>query len=678
VVSLETLIQQHGLADAIQAGINKGLGPAKARYAAQRIQTERLLGEVLVSLGHIKPLELNYILDRYQKRKRIGDMLIEAGYISPGRFSELLKQRGRSSVPIGEYLVLSGAVKDAELLDVLSRQFNIPIVSRNALILGQAEKNRLQSIISSVYAKRHRILPIQIEGSDLTIALRDPRIVKDLSLAMLGQFNVTYALMLDSEYRLLFREIYNEELDPKKESMPGAIQATEHLELNLDERPDDGFAGDAAAVMHDIEAHELVNRILAVGMDMGASDIHIEQDFGGLKLRYRVDGVLINAPEDWMIRKLREKVGAVVSRIKIMSDLDIAERRLPQDGAFRMSYREKTSGQKATLDFRVATCKATVGENVVIRILDSRKAGRSLKELNFEPSLLTAFEKALRNPAGMILVTGPTGSGKSTTLYAALQHVSHPGIKVITAEDPVEYNFPGIMQTQIHPKIGLTFPRLLRSFLRLDPDVILVGEIRDRDTAQIAFDAAQTGHLLLSTLHTNDSFGTLVRLRDLEVDYGQMAESLKAVLAQRLVRKVCPKCSEEYEPEESEWAPIFVRFPEKMRFVRGVGCEECHYTGYKGRMMVSELFMVEDKAQGLIARRSDLDSIRRAAYEQGMKTMVEDAVSKLNLTTLQEIIRTVPGDLIDQYRMRQQEMGLEAVLPSLPAKEPGTLRAFGR
>ncbi len=672
IVSLQELLADYGFVEVIEEAVSHGLIPRWKSADLQSIGKGRLLGQVLISLNYVKPAELNYILDRYRKRKRIGDMLIDAGFITARRFNELLKQRGRSNVPIGEYLVRAGAVKEEELLDVLSKQYNIPLISGTSVFMSDSDKERLRAIITCSYCKRNHILPIQMEGAELTLALRDPRMIKDLSLSALGDFVLQFVLVVDREFRRLFHDLYGEELDVEENPL---LQegAENNVELNLDEGPDDPLLVDQTAAMQDMEAHELVNRILAQGLEIGASDIHVEQDFEGVKLRYRVDGVLISMTDDWIVRKLREKVSGVISRIKIMCDLDIAERRLPQDGSFRMSYRDKKTGQKVNLDFRVATCKATVGENVVVRILDSRTAARKLEELNFNPDVLYGLEKALRNPAGMILVTGPTGSGKSTTLYAALKHVHHPGIKTITAEDPVEYNFPGIMQTQIHPKIGLTFPRLLRSFLRLDPDVILVGEIRDKDTAQIAFDAAQTGHLLLSTLHTNDSFGTLVRLRDLGIDMGQMAESLKAVLAQRLVRTVCEKCKEEYEPDESEWAPIFIGYPSGVTFYRGAGCEECHFTGYKGRMMVSELFVVEQKVQTLIAGRADLDTVRRAAFESGMQTMMEDAMGKLDRTTLAETIRTVPGDLIDLYRAKQREFGLQTVVSNITSSADGRM-----
>jgi len=252
----------------------------------------------------------------------------------------------------------------------------------------------------------------------------------------------------------------------------------------------------------------------------------------------------------------------------------------------------------------------------------------------------------------MILVSGPTGSGKSSTLYAALQYLHNPGIKIITAEDPIEYSVPGIMQTQINPKIDLTFSKLLRSFLRLDPDVILVGEMRDEETAKIGFDAAQTGHLLLSTLHTNDAISSITRLLDLGIEYGQIASSLMCVLAQRLVRRICPSCIQEYVPDEDEWGVLFERYPAQLNFHRGQGCEVCNYTGYKGRTLISEIFVVDNEIAQALMRGLNEDEIRKLAVESGMRTMLEDGLTKLSETTLTEIIRVVTHDMIKEYRSR--------------------------
>jgi type IV pilus assembly protein PilB len=403
----------------------------------------------------------------------------------------------------------------------------------------------------------------------------------------------------------------------------------------------------------DMETEELLNYIIKYGVRHNASDIHLEQDRQGARLRYRIDGVLQTLQLERFEKKLQESAGAIISRIKVMSNLDISERRIPQDGVFRINYFDKDKQEKFDLDFRVATCPAIVGESVTIRILDSRKAMLGIDHLNLPTHVLSPFKRLLKSPAGMVLVSGPTGSGKSSTLYGALQFIYHSGIKIITAEDPIEYSFPGIMQTQVNSKINLSFARLLRSFLRLDPDVILVGEMRDEETANIGFDAAQTGHLLLSTIHTNDAAGAVTRLRDLNVDYGQMASSLMGVLAQRLVRKTCPSCRRAHQPDEDEWSQVFRQEPTHLTFFEGDGCADCGYTGYKGRMVIAELLVVDADIAIALNHQYSENEIKSIALQKGMQTMIDDGLQKLDQTTLSEILRVLPREMIKEHRSRQ-------------------------
>ncbi|MCP4715343.1 MAG: type II/IV secretion system protein, partial [Deltaproteobacteria bacterium] len=337
-----------------------------------------------------------------------------------------------------------------------------------------------------------------------------------------------------------------------------------------------------------------------------------------------------------------------------MSNLDIAEKRMPQDGVFRINYYDKANNQKFDLDFRVATCSGIVGENVVIRILDSRKANVGIDNLGHSPHVIDSFKRLLKSSAGMLLVSGPTGSGKSSSLYGALKYVYNPGIKIITAEDPIEYSFPGIMQTQTNVKINLTFVRLLKSFLRLDPDVILVGEMRDNETSSIGFDAAQTGHLMLSTIHTNDSVSAISRLLDMDIEHGQIANCLLAVLAQRLIRKICPFCKKDYVPGEEEWGVLFDSYPSDLQFYTGEGCESCNYSGYKGRTLISEIFVIDKEIGAAISKGSSEGEIKKIAIEAGMKTMLDDGLTKMHDTTLYEILRVVPHDMIELFRSRKQ------------------------
>ncbi|MBW1899730.1 MAG: type II/IV secretion system protein, partial [Deltaproteobacteria bacterium] len=398
---------------------------------------------------------------------------------------------------------------------------------------------------------------------------------------------------------------------------------------------------------------EVVNFIIKYGILNNASDIHIEQNRKKPKIRYRIDGVLHTLKLTWLDERINDMIGAIVSRIKVISNLDIAERRLPQDGVFRVNYFDREKKQNFDLDFRVATCPAIIGENITLRILDSRKADVGLENLNHSVHVLEPFKNIMKSSAGMVLVSGPTGSGKTSTLYGALLHIYHPGIKIITAEDPIEYSFPDIMQTQINPKINLTFAKLLRSFLRFDPDIILVGEMRDQETASIGFDAALTGHLLLSTIHTNDAVSAVTRLLDLGIEHNQMASSLMGVLAQRLVRKTCPSCRKKYTPLKEEWILLFDRYPEHLNFYMGEGCSECKFTGYRGRTLISEIFLVDRTISLALNRGESENEIRRLALKGGMKTMLDDGIMKLDQTTLSELIRVVPHEMLKEFKMRK-------------------------
>ena len=626
---------------------------------ALRIQkSPRKLGEILCDLNLLNPLDLNYVLNRYNKQLELGEIVLTLGYINKEQLNIARQEHSHTTDSLEEILVQKEFITQEQLQFALSKQYNIPFRDLNEFVYSPQEKDALAGIISQKYAEKNMILPVSLKGNNLTLALLRPdsmHLIYELK-GMYSHLNISCVLATEEKFEELFEILYSEHLDgatlSDKEEIETEKPEIDFVELELDEEVEGKDAEGRIYWFRDIEAEELVNFIVKYGITNGASDIHIEQDRKGVKLRYRLDGVLRESNIGWLKQKFQEKVAGIISRIKIMSNLDIAEKRLPQDGVFRINYYDKAQKEKVELDFRVATCRAIAGENVTIRILDPRKANAGLENLNHSPHVLEPFKRLLKSSAGMVLVCGPTGSGKSSTLYGALQYIYNPGMKIITAEDPIEYAFPGIMQTQIHPKINLTFSRLLRSFLRLDPDVILVGEMRDEETASIGFDAAQTGHLLLSTLHTNDAVSSVSRLLDLEVEYGQIASCLMCVLAQRLVRKICSSCIQEYVPDDDEWGMLFERYPSHLRFFRGQGCKACNFTGYKGRTLLSEIFVVDKEIAHSLNKGLDEDGIRNLATERGMKTMLEDGLLKLEQTTLPEINRMVPHDMIKAFRSR--------------------------
>ncbi len=628
--------------------------------AALKIQkSSRALGEILCELSLVSPMSLNYVLRKYNKQSDFGELLLKLGLITRKQFTAARQELSYSSDSMEEILLRKKFITQKQLNAALAKYYNISFKELDDFVYPEEEKKLLVRIIAQKYAEKNLILPISLKGKNLNVAIsRKENLYTTYELQhMYNSFDISCIVITQEKFEELFEILYNKHLSGNEATIKDEATLQEEddnfLELDIDEHTEEKYGKKAYYGTKDVEAEEIVNFIVKYGIINGASDIHIEQDRRGANLRYRVDGILRPANIGWLNAKLEEKTNAIISRIKVMSNLDIAERRLPQDGVFRINYYDKSKGKKFDLDFRVATCCAIVGENVSIRILDSRKVGLGLDDLSHSPHVLKTLKTLLRSSAGMILVCGPTGSGKSSTLYAALQHIHSSEIKIITAEDFIEYSFPGIMQTQIKPKIDLTFSRLLRSFLRLDPDVILVGEIRDVQTAKISFDAAQTGHLLLSTIHANDAVSSITRLMDLGVEYGQMASSLMGVVAQRLIRKICSSCIKEHVPDEDKWGMLFAKYPSHLRFYKGQGCDSCNFTGYSGRTLLSEFFIIDHEISQALNRRLNEDSIRKIALENGMKTMLDDGISKLKEVTLSEILRVMPYDIIKEFRSRQ-------------------------
>jgi type IV pilus assembly protein PilB len=623
---------------------------------AVRIKSgHRTIGEILCDLKLITIEDLDYILTKYGKQLKLGDILIKQGLITEVDYQKALQDQNHTHKKLGQTLIDRKNITMDQLFTALSRQFNIPYRTLGGFEFDSRQRRMLTGVVGKKYARKHKILPLSLRDDRLQIGIASPE--DKASIAGLNplypDLKVEPILISKQKYDELFGTLYGSLSKGRSFRAVAGVQDMELIELNLKEDK----LEEEAAQANEMMAEQVVDYIIRLGISKGASDIHIEQDRQGARLRYRTDGICKEVEIEWLNEKLQDMPNAIISRIKVLSSLDIAERRLPQDGVFRVNYYDSGHDRRYDLDFRVATCPAIVGENVTIRILDSRKAKVGLENLNHSPHVLGPLKRLFKSSAGMVLVSGPTGSGKSSTLYAALRYIYHPGIKIITAEDPIEYSFPGIMQTQIKPKIGLNFVRLLRSFLRLDPDVILVGEIRDNETASISFDAAQTGHLMLSTLHTNDAISAVSRLLDLDIEYGQIASSLIGVLAQRLVRKTCEKCKLTYEPPEEEWSLFFGQYPAHLTFFKGMGCRVCGYTGYKGRTLISELFEINREIALALSRGISETQLKRMALTGGMKTMIDDGLLKLDQTTLTEIIRVVPIEMIKEFASRKQNKG---------------------
>ncbi|MFZ5563016.1 MAG: GspE/PulE family protein, partial [Thermodesulfobacteriota bacterium] len=630
----------------------------KARSSKKPVQT---LGKILCDMGVINPTDLDYVLKKYGKQIKFGEILVKEGILDPSKLMTALQEQYHRDLPLGKILLEKNLITMDQLYHALSVQHNIPFKRIEHLDLMESQRTALTSIIGQKYARKNLILPIALEDRKISVATYDPEHLPSAEdvKSVYAHLKLSCMLITEENFLRLFEEIYQtrfSEAPPLAEDTTIGPVCVDSMEICLDTQIDEvRIAGRTSYGLERAETMELVNYIIRYGIANGASDIHIEQDRKTPKLRYRIDGMLQTLQHKGLDDKLRELVNSVISRIKVISNMDIAEHRLPQDGVFRVTYFDSRKKENVDLDFRVATCPGIVGENVTIRILDPRKAKVEIDSLGHSGHVTEPLKRLLRSSAGMLLVSGPTGSGKSSTLYSALQFVYSPTIKIITAEDPIEYSFPGIMQTQVKTKISLTFARLLRSFLRLDPDVILVGEIRDEETARISFDAAQTGHLMLSTVHTNDAVGAIPRLIDLGIDYNQLASSLMGVVAQRLLRKICPGCRVAYRPTEYEWEPLFNAYPEHLEFFRGEGCPECNYTGYNGRTLISEILIIDQDIARALNREASTREIKALAIENGMKTMVDDGLSKMSDTTLSELIRVVPHEMLKEFKSRQKK-----------------------
>jgi type IV pilus assembly protein PilB len=558
--------------------------------------------------------------------RRLSDFVVAEGLITAEQFAQVVAEQKRTGDKLASVVVRLGFMTEEQMMHAQSLHYRIPSVK-----FPESLPPEIVRIIPGAIARKHEVLPIGRSAGALTLAMVDPTnlsAVDDVSFRT--GMRVFPVICLPSQIRQAIETLY----DHAKAGLATALSDAEAdvaapIESGPDERID---PNDLRASADQVPVVRLVHMVLTEAINRGASDIHLEPAERELHVRYRVDGVL----QDVMTAAKRLEP-AIVSRLKIMASLDIAERRLPQDG--RIKFRE--TGRD--IDFRVSMIPSLFGESVVLRILDRSSLRLDLTHLGFDARSLAEFQKAIRSPHGMILVTGPTGSGKTTTLYSALQSVASPDIHILTLEDPVEYNLPRVNQVQVNEEIGLTFPAALRSFLRHDPDVILVGEMRDLETAQIANRAALTGHLVLSTLHTNDAASTVARLLDMGIPSFLLASSLRLIVAQRLVRKVCEECKQAYEADESTLVPHGHRPRDlgRLTLYKGRGCSMCHQTGLKGRVALYEAMPVTAELKELVLQAAPPAEIARLARDQGMRTLREAGLQKVidGVTTVEEVLR---------------------------------------
>ena len=564
--------------------------------------------------------------------RRLGDLLVGEGLISPEQLQRALQEQKRSNEKLGSILVRLGLLNEDQLIGFLSRQYGLPSITLSQLDIDP----EVLKLVPANMAKKYEVLPVKRVGNALTLAMADPTNVFAIDdIAFVTNLQVLPVVASQGAIRKAIERNY----DPQSAALSDAITAmevetasVEVVEEGTEEAPAKVDVFELQESADDAPVVKLVNMILVDAIRRGSSDIHLEPYEKVFRVRFRIDGVLHE-----MMTPPKRLEAAMISRLKIMSSLDIAERRLPQDGRIKLRY------QTREIDFRVSTLPTMFGEKVVLRILDKESLKLDLTQLGFDPWSLDQFQKAIRSPYGMILITGPTGSGKTTTLYSAIHTVNSPDINIMTVEDPVEYNLKGVNQTQVKEDIGRTFAAVLRSFLRQDPDVILVGETRDLETAQIAIRAALTGHLVFTTIHTNDCPSTVARLLDMGIPPFLVSSSLLLILAQRLARKVCAQCKEPYEVDEETLVPYghISQGLGRVTVHKGKGCQTCNFTGMKGRVAIYEVMPITQEIRELILRNAPAAEIREIARKQGMKTLRESGLLKVldGTTTIEEVLR---------------------------------------
>ena len=556
-----------------------------------------------------------------KEKKTLPETLVEIGLLTAGQVQEAQREERETGQPLRRVIVQKGFISEEDLVAFLSANMNLARIELANYIIDPA----VISLIPEELARKHQIVPVFKIGNSLTCAMFDP-----LNIFAIDEvrnktgFDIDPAVATEKEIKRSLDEYYS-----AKGNIQDIIKTIDKERLGLKEGQElelkklQEISGEAPVI-------RLVNLMIMQAIHDGASDIHIEPDEGDISVRCRVDGILHDYPA---IPKYLQS--ALSSRIKVLANLNIAERRAPQDGQFQMKMENRQ------IDIRVSAVPTIYGENLVLRLLDRGNIILSLSELGFARDVQDKYEKIIRRPYGIILVCGPTGSGKTTTLYSSLNLINSKEKNIITIEDPVEYRLSGIRQTQLDPKAGVSFSAGLRSMLRQDPDIIMVGEIRDKETAEIAIQAALTGHLVLSTLHTNDAAGAITRLIDMGIEPFLISSSLNAVLSQRLIRVVCKDCKEEYSPSEEMLKKIGLEGRKEIKFSRGKGCLKCKDLGYKGRIGIFELMSLDDKLRALIAAKAPREEIKRYAESAGMLSLKKDGFNKVQdkITTLEEVLR---------------------------------------
>ena len=562
--------------------------------------------------------------------RQLGQKLLDLGFLDDAQLDSLYEEMRTTERRLGELALERGLVNEEQLLQATAEVHGLKVLNPEEPVQFQPEALKL---VQKNMAELYKLVPLSYENDTLTVAMADPnnlQAMDDLK-NLLGIRNVQIILGLPKQIDELIKKAYSEEKEESITSLIAQLEAS-NIGVEFSGRENSIDLDDALELANSQPVRKLINMVLLMAIRDHASDIHFEPFEDEYKMRYRCDGVLYE-----MVPPPRHLAPAIASRIKVMANLDIAERRLPQDGRIELNV----GGNP--VDMRVSVLPTMFGESVVIRVLDRTNVGLRLDNLGMPPDLLAQFRAVIRKPNGIILVTGPTGAGKTTTLYSALAELNDIEVKIITTEDPVEYEIDGIVQCPINPDIDLTFANALRAILRQDPDIILVGEIRDLETAQIAIQASLTGHLVFSTLHTNDAPSSITRLRDMGIEPYLITATVEAIQAQRLVRKICTGCRTPYQPTREQLMELNLR-PEDLRgrpFYYGEGCDKCNNLGFKGRTGLFELMIMNDDLRDMVSRGASTDALRQYTRKMGTLSLRDAGLRALfaGVTTIDEVVR---------------------------------------
>ena len=563
--------------------------------------------------------------------ERIGELLVKENLLTADQLREARAEAKGKGGRLGAQITQLGYIDESELAEFVAKQYGVPSINLDEFEIDRA----VIELVPEEVATKHNVIPVNRAGSTLILATSDPSNIFALDdIKFLTGYNIQPVVASEEAIRRCVDQYYDQ-----SSSLEDVMGDFDDSDIDLIQESDDVDAAELAKASEDAPVVKLVNLILTDAVKKNASDIHVEPYEKSFRVRYRIDGVLYEVMKPPM--KLKN---AITSRMKIMSELDIAERRLPQDGRIKLKM-----GRGKEMDFRVSVLPTLFGEKIVMRLLDKSNLQLDMTKLGFESGQLQVFQHAIHQPFGMVLVTGPTGSGKTTTLYSALSELNKTSENLSTAEDPVEFNLPGINQVHMHEEIGLNFAAALRSFLRQDPDIIMVGEVRDFETAEIAVKAALTGHMVLSTLHTNDAPSTINRLLNMGIEPFLVASSVNCIVAQRLARRVCDECK---EPDTEVTAPGLIEagmadeLARKVAPVKGAGCRTCSGTGFKGRVAVYEVMALKEELKEFVLNGASALELKREAIRLGMKTLRQSVLSKLaeGITTLGEVMRVSTAD----------------------------------